>query len=200
MHLFRLATLFFSALFLVLLLTASPSKAQHESTAYKTAEISAFGGYLNLDPDVGPFHDNGFAAGIDYTRYFHFPVAPSIEIRSNVANGTAVNEKSYLVGLRGEGTFLHIYHPYGDFLVGKGTIHYNQLYFGEGYILGDSSAVFSYGGGIDIDVAHDWQLKLDVQQQRWRPGAYTYYHPLGLLVGVDYRIPFKRLNERHSLR
>ncbi len=199
MHFFRLATFFIPALPYILLLSALSSPAQRESTAYKTAGVSVFGGYLNLAPDVGPFRDNGFAAGIDYTRYFHFPLTPSVEVRSNVAKGTAVNEKSYLVGLRGEGTLLHIYHPYGDFLVGKGTIHYNQQYFGEGYILGDSSAVFSYGGGVNIEIAHDWQLKLDVQQQRWRPGVYTYYHPLGLLVGVDYRIPFKRLNDRHSL-
>lgn len=198
---FRLATvrLFILGCSLSTLTSASRTFAQRASTAFKTAEISAFGGYINENAALGPYRDQGFTAGLNYTRFFHFPVAPSLEARANFARGTAVNEKSYLIGLRAEVTTLGRLHPYVDYLAGLGTVHYNTSFYGPDFSLGDRSAVFSYGGGINFDVAPHWQFKADVQRQQWRPDLEKLY-PTPFLIGVTYRIPFKRFNETHSLR
>lgn len=197
----RLSIASLLALYCFLLLGSNTARcrAQQASTAYKTAEISAFGGYINLNADLGPRRDQGFAFGVDYTRFFHFPIAPSLEARTNIASGPAVNEKSYLIGLRAEATTLGRFHPYVDYLAGLGTVHYNESFYGPAFNRGDRSAVFNYGGGINFDVASNWQIKADVQRQQWRPGLEKQY-PTPFLFGVTYSIPFKRFNESHSLR
>jgi hypothetical protein len=165
------------------------AQGQIDPTAYKTAEIAVFGGYFHADPAYASSHNaNGASLGVNYTRYFHFPVAPSIEVRANAANGSLVNEKSYLVGLRGVGRSSGRYHPYLEALAGKGTIHFNGN--NNGY-LGDESAVFDLGGGLDLDVTRSFQFKADVQAQRWHLGGPNKFYPVGVLVGVTYRIPFK---------
>jgi hypothetical protein len=173
---------------------AASCSAQADNAALKKAEIDVFGGFLYLHPGDSASSDAGGTLGINYTRYFHLPVAPSFEVRANSASGSDVNEKSYLVGLRAYGDLHTKYHPYADFLIGKGNIHYNNddpRYNPYG-LLGDESAVFNYGGGVDIDVTHNFAAKIDVQAQRWRTGVTTYYYPVGVLVGINYRLPFRR--------
>ena len=164
--------------------------AQEVPTESKGADISVFGGVTSLAPGYVSGREIGGTAGVNFTRYFTWPIAPSIEIRANTANGSQVEERSYLVGFRAQAGVNWRYHPYADFLVGKGTIHYDHP---AGGYLGDNSMVVSYGGGVDVDVTHNFQAKLDFQEQKWNIGkdASDKFSPNLITLGVVYRIPFK---------
>lgn len=115
--------------------------AQATPTATKTADVSVFAGFLSASPDYGPYRNTGGSLGLNFTRYFHLPVAPSLELRANLADGDTVNERTYLFGLRAQAEVLRRFHPYADLLVGPGNIHFN---FPNGGYTGDNSLVYSY--------------------------------------------------------
>lgn len=171
----------------VLVFSASAA-AQATPTATKTADLSIFVGYVTAQPDYGPFRNSGGTLGVDFTRYFHFPVAPSLELRANFANGTTVNERSYLAGLRVQADIRQRVHPYVDFLVGPGNIHFN--FPNNGYT-GDNSIVYSYGGGVDFDLVNHFAAKVDWQGQHWNTGSNSTLTPSLLLFGFSYRLPFE---------
>ena len=182
------------ALFLSIapLLPARTISAQAVLTASKTMDLSAFGGYTRTNPDFGNSTDsNGYSLGVNITRYFRFPVAPSLEARANIADAYYVNEHTFVFGLRAQGEFLRRYHPYADLLVGPGTIHFNFPTVAGYY--GDNSIVESVGGGVDIDVTQHFAAKVDYQKQYWtlgvQHGTDESFSPSLLLVGVSYRIP-----------
>jgi outer membrane autotransporter protein len=60
---------------------------------------------------------------------------------------------------------------------------------GQNYTTADST-VFSYGGGLDVDVFRQYQLKLDMQQQYWLLGDQP-FKPWIATVGVTYRFHFR---------
>ncbi len=159
--------------------------AQATRTASKSADISGFAGFGDGGPAYGPDRAAGGMFGVDFTHYFHVRVEPSLEFRANFISSTFVGEHTYLFGLRAAVPF-HGIRPYGDFLVGPGTIHF-PLNFSY---IGDNSTVYSYGGGLDVPVFRTFSLKLDVQGQHWNTGEFTYTPTLGT-VGVVYTIPFR---------
>ena len=171
--------------------------AQATPAASKSVDFSAFGGYLHDLPDYGPFGNNGATFGVNVTRYFHFPVAPSLEARVNIAPGKTARESSYLFGVRAQGTVLRRFHPYADFLVGPGTIHFD-VPPDPGYT-GDNSTVYSYGGGLDVDVAHNFQAKVDFQYQSWNLGTNYTLSPSLTMIGIAYRFPFRAHNRQRDL-
>jgi hypothetical protein len=178
----------------LLALAPSRASAQEFPTASKDMDISAFGGYENLDPSYySAPRDSGLLLGADLTRYIgHWPVAPSVELRANFAGGPTVNEHSYLFGLRAQGHVFRRYYPYADVLVGLGSIYYNHPTI-PGYTH-DNSIVFSFGGGVDIDLIHNFQAKLDIQGQHWNLGTGNdsdILTPSVISIGLAYRIPFK---------
>jgi hypothetical protein len=174
---------------LAALIGVAPCHAQDDATAIKTADISAFGGYENISPAYGPSRNNGEGFGLNYTRYLPIHFQPSIEARVNLTNGTYVKERSYLIGFQGKKTFFTHYHPYADFLVGTGTIHFNTK--ATGYT-SDNSIVYNYGLGVDIDLTHHFELRADYQRQFWSIGQeVNSFAPNLLLFGVNYTIPFR---------
>lgn len=178
----RLALVPLSLLFLL----PRPLHAQAGTTASKTEDVSVFGGIEFANPEYGPDSNTGGAIGVDFTRYFrHLPVQPSLELRANFNSGSYADEHSYLFGVRAAYAYRR-YNPYVDFLVGPGNIHYplNINY------AGDNSIVYNYGGGLDIDVARNFSLKLDLQQQRWNTDTFKFTPVVGI-VGVTYHIPFR---------
>lgn len=180
----RLYVLCFFAL--VLLVPASIAAAQASSAASRGAGISVFGGLQFANPEYGPSHTNtGGAVGVDFTRFLHFPVQPSLDIRANFNSGPYADERSYLFGLRGV-FILGRLQPYVDFLVGPGDIHFPH---NVGYV-GDNSIVYNYGGGIDLGVTRNFSLRLDLQGQHWNTGEYKFDPVLGT-VGITYQIPFR---------
>jgi hypothetical protein len=179
------------------------TQAQAIATASKSAEISAFGGYMPSHTDYGPHTLKGFAAGADFTVFPHFPVAPSLEVRGQYGSGQDVTEKAVMAGVRVQKDFRFRYHPYVDFLIGIGQLTYHLDPYPN--YSQDTSKALSYGGGINIDVSHHLAAKFDIQAQNWNFGKNGALQPNGdytltpytALVGVTYTVPFRTLN-RHS--
>lgn len=167
--------------------------AQSLDAAGRPAEIAVTGGYIYGNPAYGPDKMQGVSFGALYTRYFHFPVAPSLEVRANIASTSYIKETTYLGGLRIQGQFRRKLHPYGDLLVGKGTISF-KFPVSPNYS-SDNSTIVSYGGGLGFDVFNNVQLTGDYQYQYWNlgtshGGAGAIFHPELFTVGVKYTIPF----------
>jgi hypothetical protein len=179
-------------------------RAQAIPTSSKSAEISAFGAYMVSRTDYGQRSNLGLAAGLDFTIFPRFPVAPSLEVRGADASAQDASEKSLLVGVRIQRDIRRKLHPYGDFLVGAGKITFHPAPSPD--YTSDLGRAISYGGGINIDVTPRFALKLDAQKQSWNFGLENDYspnlgdfilNPITVMVGVTYTIPFRILN-RHS--
>ena len=182
------------SLFLLAAFIAPAARAQKDGTVVKSAEISAFAGFTNIDPDYGISRNNGFTLGADYTRFLHFPVAPSLEVRVNHTSGIAITEESILFGLRFEAPFHQRFHPYGTALIGGTKIFFKFPPFPT--YTNDQASAFSLGGGIDIDVTRNFRAKFEYQQQFEGFGPNGIQSdftltPGGFTAGVVYRIPFK---------
>jgi hypothetical protein len=181
---------------------APAAQAQQSASASKSAEISAFAGYTDINSDYGT-RNKGVTLGADYTRFFHFPVVPSFEVRGNYTSGLGVTEESILFGLRLEAPFRRRFHPYATFLYGGTKIYFN--FPPSPTYTYDQSSATSIGGGIDVDVAHNFRAKLDYTQQFENFGpngtlpnnANFTLTPAGFTGGVVYRIPFK---SRHGFK
>jgi hypothetical protein len=179
------------------------TQAQAIPTASKSAEISAFGGYMPSHTDYGPHTLKGFEAGADFTIFPHFPVAPSLEVRGQYGSSTDVTEKALLLGIRVQKDFRFRLHPYADFLIGIGQLTYHLDPYPN--YSQDTSKALSYGGGINLDVSRHLSAKLDIQAQNWNFGKNGALQPNGnytltpytAMVGVTYTVPFRVLN-RHS--
>jgi len=185
--------LFQAAALAAAFLAAPRARAQAIPTAEKANDISAFAGGSYSNPEYGTYYNTGFTFGANLVQHhLNRHLDPSIEARFNLTSGTDVNEKTYLVGLRAQ-TAYHILHPYGDFLIGGGNIRFN-LSNGQTYTT-NNATVLSYGGGLDLDVYRQYQLKLDIQQQHWLLGDQP-FQPWIALVGVTYRFHFRDYNKQ----
>jgi Outer membrane protein beta-barrel domain len=174
---------------------APVAHAQATPAASKTLDFSVFGAYNHSDPDYGPYGNNGGTFGFNATRYFHFPVSPSLEFRINYSDGKTVRENSYLGGLRGQMTVFHRFHPYAMGLIGTGDIHFNF----HNFELGDNSIVYSVGGGTDFDIYRNLQGKFDWQYQFWSTGNNASLTPTITSIGIAYRIPFAPHNKQGTI-
>ncbi len=168
--------------------------AQSLDAAGRPAEIAVTGGYLYGKPAYGPDKMQGVSFGAMYTRYLHFPIAPSFEARVNIGNTSYIKETTYVGGIRVQGQVLRRLHPYGDFLVGGGTINFK--FPANANYTSDNSTVYNFGGGLGVDVIHNVQLTGDYQRQNWNlgtahGGANAIFHPQLFTIGVKYTIPFK---------
>jgi opacity protein-like surface antigen len=187
-------------LFLLLVLVALSecplARAQALPVATRKADLTVFGGFDHSNPDFGAERNNGLVAGVDYTRYFGWRIAPSFEIRANRTTGFEMDQETALAGLRFKADIHRRFHPYANFLVGgtKITFHFplNPNY------LTDTATAYSAGGGLDVDVYRSFQVKVDYQQQFENFGpngtqpnnADFTLAPTHFSIGVVYRIPF----------
>ncbi len=183
---------------LTLLLSVPGASAQSDSPMYKTQTISAFAGYIRDHQDYTSGYNSGIMFGLDVTKHLRFPVDPSLEARVNLAPGDDITEHSYLFG---PVLTAHIgpIRPYGDFLVGLGTINFNHPSFTDPNYTHDQSTVYSGGGGLEVRLVHSIRLKLDVQYQHWQLGttAATEFTPVLGSAGIAYTIPFRPFR-KHS--
>ncbi len=189
--------------------SAAVCNAQSLATASKGAEISAFGGYSPGSLDYGPYTLKGFSAGGDFTLFPRFFLKPSIEGRANLLSAPTVTEKTVLFGPRVQlDPRQHPrLHPYADIFIGGGEILYHPPL--DGLYTGDRSTVYSYGGGIDIDLEHHFSARFDFQQQSWNLGKNGVAQPDGadftlaprnLTIGVKYAVPFRFLKRVSDYR
>ena len=187
-------TAFCAALFFAVgLFAVEPGVAQATYTATLAEPpiaVFAGGSYIQPQPEYYKNNQMAYLFGADYTKYLHrYYVDPSIEVRALLSPlDEEVGENVYSGGLKLSHTYLHRIRPYGDFLVGAGTIKYDPVKYNNER--SDNSIVLTYGGGVDFDVFHNIGLKADYQGSRWHTGTNVYFHPKSLNFAVYYRFGF----------
>jgi hypothetical protein len=196
LHIAILEAFFLSAS--IMSITGRQVSAQEMPTESKSAELSAFGGFTATQPDISTYTDKGLTAGVAFTRFFqHLPVDPSIELRGTYVSGSFANERTISFGLQVSRRF-HRLHPYADVLIGAGSIVYAVDPAPYEHV--DKGLAFTYGGGLDYDLVHNFRLRLDAQGQHWNLGenptlapnsnAFT-LTPFQFTIGINYVIPFR---------
>jgi hypothetical protein len=186
----RTLAIFISAILIVV--TSERLTAQANPAASKKADLAVYGAYSRVTPDYGPEHNNGAMFGVDYTRYMHWFVTPSLELRGKVAPGPNVGQRTFGGGIRVERQFLN-FHPYADFLISSGTFTFTHPTIdvrGKLYT-SDNSIVYSTGFGVDYDVTRTLAGRFDYQFEHWTLGTNQTFTPRILSIGVVYRIPFR---------
>ena len=176
------------------LLTALPGWAQSDATAVQPLAVSAFGMGTGTYTNVLGGRNLGITAGGDLSFLTYRRLRPVLEIRGNypVYNGHVDNQRSVLFGLKVERQ-VGPFHPYANFLVGRGGIDYpNGLVDGSLIYLKTVSTVYSPGFGVDYDVTNHWAAKLDFQYQHWDTPATSsgVLNPKAISAGVVYRFDF----------
>jgi hypothetical protein len=176
--------------------------AQALPTATAPLQLSVFGGGSERAIRIAGAKNTDVTAGMDLG---FLPVRgwyPVLELRGSmaVASGPIASEKEFLGGLRvgrrlgfrGNGGSGPV-RVYGDVLAGGGQL----TYFGAGlqvpgqnvfYTL-SHTLVFSPGGGVEVDVADGFALKLDAQVERYGTPVTATGHAWAdvATVGVVYR-------------
>jgi hypothetical protein len=183
----------FALLSLPLVIPHSKSlEAQGRPTASKEAAISLFGTYSRVSTDRSSQKDNGFMVGAAYTRYLHWLLTPSLEVRCKIATGGTVSEKTFGGGIRVEHRFKNFY-PYADFFGSYGKITFaNPITSVPGpRFYYDDSTVYSAGAGLDYDITPNWAARVDYQFEHWHTGFKNTFTPQIFSIGILYRIPFK---------
>lgn len=84
------------------------------------------------------------------------------------------------------------FHPYGDLLIGPGTIRFlGPVLIAPNYTQ-NNSLVWTYGGGMDYDVTRNCALRVDVQGESWKLSRNDPpFHPLRVGAGVRYQFHFR---------
>jgi hypothetical protein len=177
----------------------SPMAAQYDPTESRSAELSAFGGFSVVQPDYYTASNKGVSAGLAFTRFFdRLPVEPSLAIRGTYASGVAVTERTISGGLQISKRYRR-FHPYADILIGGATIVFAVK--PEPNDHEDKGRVFSFGGGLDVDLVHNLRARFDLQAQAWNLGLdypltgsntedFT-LSPTAFTIGINYVLPFK---------
>jgi opacity protein-like surface antigen len=158
-------------LFLSLAIT-SIAGAQAIPAATQPLDISAFGAATGNWTGLDGGRNLGVTAGLDIGWKPFYGFFPAIEGRGTypLDSGHVDSQKNALVGIRAS-RFYGRFHPYGDFLVGRGKIIYQNGGFpnanGSLLYIDSVSTVYSYGGGVDLTLSDNFSLKLDAQIQHY---------------------------------
>lgn len=173
--------------------------AQSTPAATQQLQLSAFVAGTGTFTDLSGGKNLGITAGADITILHFRTFRPAAEFRGTypVYGGTINSQKNFLIGPKVEYP-IGRFHPYADFLVGRGGIDYLR----GGYIYGDvkyissNTVVYSPGVGLDYNLTHNLAVKADFQYQHWdTPAAPSgSISPKALTLGGVYVFDF---NPRH---
>lgn len=183
------------AIFAVIASLAHTGHAQATPTASQRLQLSAFAGATGTYTNFEGGKNGSITAGADLTFLATPYVKPSLEVRGTapIDSGTIVGQLNFLLGPKVEYPY-HRFHPYADFLIGRGQINYlNGGYlFDHVLYLSSSSTVYSAGLGLDYDVTSRWALKADFQYQNWSTPVLLYnpLHPKATTFAVIYHFDF----------
>ena len=162
-------------------------------------QLSAFAGGTGTFTDLEGGKNFSITAGADLTFLFFRLVRPAFEIRGTypINSGHISSQKNFLLGPKVEYP-IGRFHPYVDFLLGRGEIDYHSpgFIFGNIRYLNSNTTVYSPGVGLDYNLTHNIAIKADAQFQHWDTPvtASGVLHPTALTLGVLYSFDF---NPRH---
>ena len=138
-------------------------------TASQGSNLSVFGGVTGVYTGIDQGRNLGITAGADYTIGGFFGFRPAVEVRGTypIHDGGVDDQKSILAGVRVERP-IRRFHPYGDFLIGRGEINYvGTFVVGFAEFIRTDSTVYSPGAGFEYDLTHHFAVRTDAQLQHW---------------------------------
>jgi hypothetical protein len=181
-------------------LLAGAAQAQINPTASKLLEISTFGGITGTYTGLSGGRNLGITAGVDVGIRSYFGFRPYFEGRGTypIDGGHIDAQKDALGGVRIERLIRPGLRVYGDFLLGRGEIDYQNGGYpapgGNFLFLQSTSNVYSPGAGAEYRLTKNFSALADVQFQHWAtpatPSGSIWAKPITL--GVRYRIDFNR--------
>jgi hypothetical protein len=165
-------------------------------------QLSTFAGVSGVYTGLSGGKNLSFTAGVDLAFPPVFHMRPTAEVRGTypMARGTITSQESVLGGLKADFLLNRRWHPYGNFLAGRGQMNYEAggyFYNGYEYLL-TTTTVLSYGGGVDFDLGDHWGFKADGQVQHWgtTPTPSGSVYSKVATAGVIYRFDFNRRSHR----
>jgi hypothetical protein len=145
------------------------ARGQAMPTASQGSNLSVFGGVTGVYTGIDQGRNLGITAGADYTIGGFFGFRPAVEVRGTypIHDGGVDDQKSILAGVRVERP-IRRFHPYGDFLIGRGEINYvGTFVVGFSEFIRTDSTVYSPGAGFEYDLTHHFAVRTDAQLQHW---------------------------------
>ena len=191
-----------SALLAAICSLAHTAIAQAIPAGTQKLQLSAFAGGTGTFTDLEAGKNFGITAGADLSFLFFRLVRPSFEIRGTypIDGGHISAQKNFLLGPKVEYP-IGRFHPYVDFLVGRGQIDYHSpgFLFGDFRYLSSTTTVYSPGLGLDYNLTHNIAIKADAQFQHWDTPVTTsgVLHPTAVTLGVLYNFDFNP-HHRHT--
>jgi hypothetical protein len=148
---------------------AQAARGQAMPTASQGSNLSVFVGATGVYTGIGGGKNLGITAGADYSIHSFFGFRPAVEVRGTypIHDGYIDYQKSILGGVRLERP-IRRFHPYGDFLIGRGEIDYiNPPVIGFQQYIRTASTVYSPGAGFEYDLTPHFAFRADAQDQHW---------------------------------
>jgi len=187
------------ALFTAVSALTHAASAQAAPAGTQKLQLSAFAAATGTFTGLEGGKNLAITAGADITFLGFRQFRPSFEARGTfpIDKGQISSQKNFLLGPKVEYP-LGKFHPYVDFLFGRGQIDYHA----PGFILGNTlyidsnTFIYSPGVGVDYNLTHNLALKADAQFQHWNTPVVSSgaIHPTALTLGVVYNFD---LNPRH---
>jgi len=182
------------------LVAANAHAQMAQPTASKLLEISTFGGFNGTYTGLSGGKNLGLTAGADVSVRSFYGFRPSLEGRGTypIDGGHIDAQRSALGGIRVERYVLPGLRVYGDFLLGRGQIDYQNGGYpspdGEFLILRSTGNVFSPGAGAEYRLTQHVTGLVDVQFQHWDSPATASGHlwSTPVMLGARYRFNFNR--------
>jgi len=185
-------------LFFCLIFCATTVHAQANATAVRDIDITVFGGITHTYTGLSNGSNAAVTGGVDLNLPVTHGIRPSLEVRatSPYDTGKVDGQKDILGGLRLEGAFYR-FHPYIDFLAGRGKINFvvpYTTYAGDRIFSQPPTAVLSPGIGFRFDLDNHLMAFGDVQFQHWNTPASLSGHLLAkpFTAGLVYRFTLTR--------
>ncbi|MBB5342417.1 hypothetical protein [Tunturibacter empetritectus] len=148
--------------------------AQSTPTATQQLQLYTFAGATGTFTNLAGGKNLDITAGVDITILAFRRFRPAAEIRGSypIDEGTISSQKNFLLGPKVEYP-LGRFHPYADFLIGRGAIDYLRggYIFGNFRYLNSNTLVLSPGVGLDYSLTHHLAVKVDFQYQHWNTPA-----------------------------
>jgi hypothetical protein len=178
------------------------ASAQAAPAGTQKLQLSAFVAATGTLTNLEGGKNLGITAGADLTFLGFRRFRPAFEARGSypIDKGHISSQKNFLLGPKVEYP-LGKFHPYADFLIGRGQIDYHDpgFVFGNTLYISSNTTVYSPGVGFDYNLTHTLAVKADAQFQHWDTPVTTSgtIHPTALTFGVVYNFDFNR-GHRHD--
>jgi opacity protein-like surface antigen len=187
------------ALFAAISVLAHTAYSQAIPAGTQKLQLSAFAGGTGTFTDFEGGKNLAITAGADLTFLNFRTFRPSFEARGTypIDDGHISSQKNFLLGPKVEYPIGH-FHPYVDFLIGRGEIDFHSpgIIVGNILYISTNTVVYSPGVGLDYNLTHNLAVKADVQFQHWDTPAVAsgVIYPIALTFGAAYTFDF---NPRH---